>query len=148
MLYAALAAYDDGKYIIAAIRLREAARRFMVAACEWYGCTPTRMKFPTPKEYVRSLRKGKHLDKWGAKVMLEAVECGNRAAHCRPLDSDSIRGCISILFCMMDGEPYIDHVRNPIVTSYDPKGFDCDNDGDNDSADWWKRTDGSEGGDA
>ena len=138
MLFAALACYDAGDYIGAGVRLREAVKRFVVSACEWYGVELPKGKHPSPGEMARALRKAKQLDKWGLEILLESIEVGNQAAHCGKVDRATLQGGIALMFAMMDGEPYTPHDRTPLVTSHQEEGYDCDDCDDDDHGDDWK----------
>jgi hypothetical protein len=135
MLFAALECFDRGDLIGAGVRLREAVDRFVRAACDWYG-VKVEAKFLTPKAFAKALRKAGHLDKWGYTILIEAVEAGNKLAHCQSVEANTIRGGITVVFALMDGEPYCGHDRQPIVTSRKTEADAPDDDDDN--ADWWK----------
>jgi hypothetical protein len=139
MLFAALECFERGDVIGAGVRLREAANRFLIHACDWYG-VEVKAKFLTPKAYAQALRKAKHLDSWGFQIMVDIIDAGNKLAHCVNVDRQSVKGGISILFSMMDSEPWAGHERQPVVTSH-KSDCDCCDDDDNDGADWWKAGD-------
>jgi hypothetical protein len=142
MLFAALECHDRGDVIGAGVRLREAVLRFLKAAADWYGVALPKAKFPEPINYIRALRKSKSCDKWGARIMLDAIEQGNKLAHCQRVEVSCIESSIALMFALMDGEPYCPFERKPVVTSRQTDGYDVDDCGDDDGADWWK----SEGG--
>jgi hypothetical protein len=138
MLFASLACYDAGDYIGSGVRLRESVKRFVVAACDWYG-VPVKGKHPSPAEHVRSLRDAQQIDKWSCQALLDIIDVGNKAAHCQGFDARQLRSGISLLFAVMDSEPYCGHERRPAATSYLKDG-EC-NEGeydDDDGAGWWK----------
>jgi hypothetical protein len=136
MLFAALDCLDRGDLIGAGVRLREAAARFLIAACDWYGCdVKSKSKYPRPFEYAKALLDAKQLDKWGHEIMLECIDAGNKLAHCVSVDRAIVKGGISLLFAMMDHEPYAGHERAPIATSY-KADCDCCDDDDNEGEEW------------
>ena len=137
MLFAALDCYDRKDYIGAGVRLREAVKRFVVAACQWYD-VKVDAQFLTPKAYARALRKANHIDKWGLEILLECINAGNKLAHCEKVDRHAISGGISLLFSLMDSEPYTGHERKPTATSHKTEGYDVDDCDDDDGANWWK----------
>jgi len=137
MLFASLECYDKGDYIGAGVRLREAVKRFVISACDWYG-VKVDAKFLTPKAYARALHKAKHLDKWGLEIVLECINAGNKLAHCQTVDRHTISCGISLMFSLMDGEPYCPNERKPVATSYKTEGYDVDDCDDDDGANWWK----------
>jgi hypothetical protein len=140
MLFAALECLDAGDLIGAGVRLRESVARFVISACDWYGVPVKNGKHPRPRDYALALREAKHLDNWGLQIVLDIIEAGNKAAHCQHVDRASVKGGISLLFSLMDGEAYAGHDRKPIATSHkgedDP--YDCDDCDDDDGANWWK----------
>lgn len=141
ILVHALDCYERGDYIGAGVRLREAVRRFVVAACRWYAIdlakAMKRDKYGRTCTLVKALREAKCLDKWGAEIVMECVEVGNLAAHCRPFCKQSLKGGISLMFLFIDSEPYSAlQERQPVIVSSDAN--DCCDD-DDDSADWWKQ---------
>ena len=140
MLLQALDCYERGDYVGAGVRLRESVRRFVIAACRWYAVDLTkamkRDKYARTCTLVKALREAKCIDKWGAEIVLECVEVGNHAAHCRPFCKASLKGGISIMFCFIDSEPFsaMEDRQPGIETEYVDDGCDCDDD----PADWWK----------
>ena len=153
ILFAALACFERGDILGSGIRLREAVTRFVKAACGWYNCpVPPKVKRPKPVDFIRALRKAKHLDKWGADCLLEMVAAGNAAAHCGRVDRQAIKGGIGILFSFMDSEPgFCPHERQPQPQQaeiYDDGYDDGFVDEERDRADWWKEGDDEEGGDS
>ncbi len=129
MLFASLDCLDRGDLIGAGVRLREAVTRFVSTACDWYG-VEVKVKFVTPTAMIRALREAGQCDPGCFETLLQCIELGNKAAHCGRIYPGSLRGCISLLFSMMDSEVYAGHERTPIATSRKADCDRCDDDGD------------------
>jgi hypothetical protein len=138
MLFAALACLEAGDLIGAGVRLREATTRFLIAACDWYGCKVKESKHPRPCDYARALRNAKQLDKWGFDILCDCIEAGNKAAHCQSVDRATVKGGISLMFAMMESEPYAGHERKPVATSYKADCECRDDDDSDDEGEEWK----------
>lgn len=152
MLLQALERYEQGDYVGSAVRLREAVKRFLVAAVAWYDVPVAVAKHPRPMDLAKALRNAKQLDKWGFECIEEMIETGNRGAHLGRVERDSLRGGIAILFSLMDGEPYtMPELRGEMWVKPDEQNIydidDCDD--DRSAADWWKPEDWNpEGGES
>jgi hypothetical protein len=86
MLFGALETYDLGDYIAAGCKLREAVKRFLIAACDWYDVKLHKSKFPRPADYARALHKAKQLDDWGLEYVFEMINIGHKLAHYQAVD--------------------------------------------------------------
>jgi hypothetical protein len=140
MLYAALECLDAGDTIGAGVRLREAVLRYVAAAADWYGIdVPRKQKYARAGQYIDALSKAGQMDTWAREYLLEMIDAGNKAAHCQRVPSDVLKGGISLLFALMDGQPYCPHERQPLITSHETNLYDLDDCDDDDSADWWKK---------
>jgi hypothetical protein len=142
ILVEALDCYERADYIGAGVRLRESVTRFLVAAVDWYAVPLSknlqRDRHPRPAALARALHKAKCMDSFSLDIVLECLSAGNALAHCGRVCPKGLRGCISMLFYLLDSEPYSAlKERKPAVSAYEVD--DCD---DDDAADWWK----SEGG--
>jgi hypothetical protein len=143
MLLEALDCYERGDYIGAGVRLRESVTRFLVAAVEWYAVPLSknlqRDKHPRPAALARALHDAKFMDSFALDIVLESLAAGNTLAHCGRACPKGLRGCISMLFFLVDSEPYSAlKERQPAVAAT----FD-ENADDDDGADWWKAEGGA-----
>ena len=146
LLLEALGRYEKDDFIGAGIRLRECVRRFLVAALQWHAVPLTqamkRDKYARTATLAKALRDAKQIDQWGFEIILECLAVGNAAAHCRPFCKRTLKGGISMMFCMLDCEPFsADTARVDHPQPANDWDCDCDCD-DDDGANWWK----SEGG--
>ena len=106
MLFGALESYDRGDYIVAGCKLREAVKRFLIAACDWYDVKLHKSKFPVPLTMLAPFTRPKQLDDWGLEYVFEMINIGHKLAHCQAVDVRELRSGIAILFSLMDSEPY------------------------------------------
>jgi hypothetical protein len=135
MLFAALECFDHGDYIGAGVRLREAIKRFLISACEWHGVPVPKDKHASPARMARALHDAGHMGAGVLGWVSESIDCGNTLAHCGTVRPDTLRTLIGVMFAAMDGEPYVDFTRQPIVTSYSVDA-NCDCDDDDHGDDW------------
>lgn len=136
MLYGALDSFERGDYIAAGVKLREAMRRFLESACDWYGVEAKR-KYRTPAVLAHALQKAGHLGD-NLDWVLEIIDVGNKAAHCHSVNRHALKGGIAVAFAIMDREPCCPHDRTPIDTTHHSEGYDVDDCDDDDGAGWWK----------
>lgn len=150
VLLDALACYERADYIGAGVRLRESIRRFLVAACRWYAVpllkAAKRDKYARNLTLAKALRNAKAMDEFSHEIICECIEIGNKAAHCRPFCVKSLKSGISILFELIDSEPYSamrERQQQPTVAPFESADYEeaddcCD---DDDGSDWWKPSD-------
>ena len=146
ILLQALERYEVGDYIGAGVRLRESVRRFLVAAVRWYAVpmlkSAKRDKFARTATLAKALHEAKVLDDWGVASMLEMLDLGNKAAHCKPCCPRALRGAMEYLFMFIDSEPFAsmkDRQPAPAPAFDWNADYDIDDCGDDYKAgDWWK----------
>ena len=131
MLFAALDRLDRGDTIGAGVLLREAVSRFLIAAANYYDVQLPKLKrkYPRPADIARAIHKAGHLGDWGLSCIEDIITAGNRLAHCQHVDARELRDYISLLFGLMDREPFCPNDRQPIVTTWQAPQHDEDDEG-------------------
>lgn len=139
-LFRAADALDAGRIFEAGVLLREAVRRQLYAECAWSACLPKKESLHrSPTALAYALHEAGHCDKDGLDWTMDAVEAGNKCAHCVPVKPSIIRCTIewwhTVIDCYPCGEPKDRTAQMKPQTDGD--GVDDDDD-DDDDADWWK----------
>jgi hypothetical protein len=103
LLYRSHAALDRGSYIEAGCRLREAARLYLVAQCEHHGVTLSKRKVrQTPRAMLDALHRQGVYGAYSHSLIANAIDVGNRAAHCQFVQPAEIEEALDILHWALD----------------------------------------------
>jgi hypothetical protein len=106
-------ALSRGDLIAAGCLLREAARRFLHSQCEYHRCLPSKRKQQSAGSLAHALHHAGHCDDGSHSWIVEIVETGNSAAHCRPVKAATLETCISLLHSLLDSATgYSEYKRN------------------------------------
>lgn len=102
MLYRAHDALQRGDLIAAGCRLRESVRRLLHSQCEYHQCLPKKGKVHHPRQLANALLQKGYCGEGSYGWLIEIIEAGNAAAHCRPITAKQLSVCISLLHTLLD----------------------------------------------
>jgi hypothetical protein len=101
-LFEAQDALDRGDMIAAGCLLREAARRFLVAQCEYHGLKTSKREQQSPRVLLKTLDKAGHCKGCCFEWMQDIIDTGNKLAHCQPVKESLVSCCIDLLHNLLD----------------------------------------------
>jgi hypothetical protein len=101
-LYEAHNALKRGDLIAAGCLLREAARRFLFAQCEYHRCLPSKRRQKSPGSLLHALDKAGHCKGCCFEWMQDIIDCGNKLAHCHAVKESLVSCCIDLLHNLLD----------------------------------------------
>jgi hypothetical protein len=107
LLFRAHADLEAGRIIEAACRLREAVRVYLVAECEYWGCSPNKKAQRHPKLLIAALKKNEETADWGFSLLEETLDYCNSLAHCGFVRSSLIETCLSVVHMYLDAATYL-----------------------------------------
>ena len=103
MLHRAYAAVERGHWIEAGCLLREGVRLLLLADCEWHGATVGKRKARrTPGELLKALSAAGGCHELCAETIQEAIDVGNRAAHCQFVRPVELTRAIEAMHWILD----------------------------------------------
>lgn len=102
MLYRAHDALQRGDLIAAGCRLREAVRRLLYSQCEFHHCLPKKSKIHHPRQLANALLQNGYCGEGVHGWLIEIIEAGNAAAHCKPATAQHLGDCISLLHAILN----------------------------------------------
>lgn len=108
LLHKAYAAAERGFWSEAGCHLREAVRLFLLADCRWYDVTiPTRKIRQTPRALLQALNDAGHCDGFCLEGIGNAIDIGNRAAHCQFVRPVELTDAITTMHFILDNCSYL-----------------------------------------
>ena len=105
LLFQAHAALDRGSIVEAGCLLREAARLYALAECEYFDCVPSKPQRQSPTALVKALKSNVPGSGWD--WLIEAVGHGNRLAHCQFVSRSKVEASIAIVHLYLDCASYL-----------------------------------------
>lgn len=102
-LYRASDSLESGELIRAGCELREAVRLLLEALCEAHSCKPKSKGRITPRAMLAAVQKAGHCSDFGAEIVNEALDYGNKLAHCKPVPPRWVEGSLEFLHLLLDG---------------------------------------------
>jgi hypothetical protein len=100
-----LDAIKRGDTIAAGCLLREAIDRWLKALCDYHKVYLGKNQLPSPKVLLRALSKAKQIDGGAYRWCSDAIDIGNKLAHCRPVRPHMVTTCIELMHYLMDLTP-------------------------------------------
>jgi hypothetical protein len=104
LLFQAADSVDRGNALKAALELREAANRYLVALCQAHNCWP-KGKQCTPAKMNSALRRKLGSNHGGHRWLADIIVLGNAAAHCKPFSVDQLKTGVGLMHIMLDRSP-------------------------------------------
>jgi hypothetical protein len=107
LLLSAQASLDRGDVIAAGCQLREAARLYLHGECMAHDCLPSRRSGRGPRQLSYELHKAGILQSGMFGYMDWIITVGNKAAHCRLLQTSDVKHAIGLLRVFLNHSPYL-----------------------------------------
>lgn len=102
-LFKAHDSLQSGQLIQAGCELREAVRVLLESLCEAHGCLPKGKRRRRSRAMLKAVQAAGKCTEFGAEVIKEAIDFGNRLAHCKPVPPNDLQSSIEFLHIMLDG---------------------------------------------
>jgi hypothetical protein len=96
-----------GDLIAAGCLMREAIKRYLTALCEYHNCDMGRKRERTPTKLLGLLWSAKKICPTAHLWMKDAIEVGNKSAHCQSIRKATLRTCIELMHSIVDHTPEI-----------------------------------------
>ncbi len=111
LLFKSHAALERGAWVECGCYLREAARLYLLAECQYHDCLPKSKKSAKreipPRYLAQALHAAGPLQKGCFGWMIEIIDAGNAAAHLTYVEPNLLRTCIGLMHMFLDHSPYI-----------------------------------------
>ncbi len=108
LLNEAYTAVQRGQWIEAGCRLREAVRLYLLAEAEYHEIELSKRKVrQTPRAILDALYRAELCCDYCFERIGEAIEIGNKAAHCQFVTPRDVEAAIASVHWMLDEAPYL-----------------------------------------
>lgn len=102
-LFKAHDSLQSGQLVQAGCELREAVRVLLESLCEAHACLPKGKGRRSARELLKAVQKAGHCTDFGAEVIKEAIDFGNKLAHCKRVPPNHLQSSIEFLHILLDG---------------------------------------------